>query len=144
MLMGFTGFVLLSLSTLGSAHEAAYTFKKQILIWDKTAETTVPLALAPPWQIEETLSYPDQLGTFTSIQKVFELSPFQITIQFFWIRPSDETQTDYWVTQSKIEVKDIGIIAECSRFNEPKPTYSVGIGACSGRFESHQIGVTIQ
>lgn len=136
------------LSSLGSspfsvAAETTYTFKKNIQLWEKKPGAIAPEAIILPWAIEESVVRPTEGGTFTSFEKVFLSTPFRVTISFFWIQPPDLTQSDYWVTQTKLEAEGFGVIAECSRLNEPKPGRSIGIGACSGGYQQRQIGVTI-
>jgi len=135
---------LIFLSSPVWAQESSFTFKKSVLLWELFPGDLVPSQIGAIQTIDATLHYPELPGSLTRTEKTFREASVLYTIQFFWVRPSDTTQSDYWVTQTKIEVDGIGIIAQCSRFNEPVPSRSVGIGACSGRLDQHQIGVTIQ
>jgi hypothetical protein len=143
----FKSLILIVITSLAApvwAHEGSYQFKRNIVLWEKHPDQQIPAQIGKVHTFDETLLYPESLGSLTRAEKTYREGAVQFTIQFFWIRPDDAMLTDYWVTQSKIEIDGIGVIAECSRYNEPKPGHSVGIGACSGRLDQRQIGVTLQ
>ncbi|MBC7385860.1 MAG: hypothetical protein H7301_06830 [Cryobacterium sp.] len=72
-------------------------------------------------------------------KRSFSFGELSVLLSFY--RVAETNGVIYVTTQTRLEHRTAGLIAECSRF-DPPDSRDIGVGSCSGAFEGRQFGIS--
>lgn len=131
------------------AQTSSITWKGAFVLWQRPACDSLlncdsPQAMSTAIPVEVQFSVPQSEGKHLVVQQTWTFEKWNLDVEMIWVNASpSSTQSAYVVSQFRLKESNLGVVAECTRYDGASELLFLPPGSCSGRVQNKMIGFSI-